>query len=517
MPFLDEERFMEEAISSVLAQTRDGWELLLVDDGSSDGSTGMARRYATLYPGRIRYLEHDGHRNLGGSTARNLGIAHARGRYLAFLDADDVWLPHCLEEQTALMEAHPEAAMVYGNALHWWSWDGGDPRRDFVPRLGVRPGTSLPPPELLIRMLARRVPIPCPCSVMTRRDATEEVGGFTDDFRVLFTDQGFFAKLALRWPIVASGDVWAKYRKHDNSCCARAERRGEVADRRLGYLHWLERHLADHRALGSRELRDVLAAEIEEAEHPLRSDVRRRVWRARHSLGRASRRALFRLLRAAPGGSARKASPPQRIDFGELRSLAPVGRLLGTDRGRPIHQQHAEAFLSGHAGDIRGSVLEVGAARYAVRFGGRRIAKLDELRPAGGNPWADPGEGRYDCVLVEGVLEAAYDLEAAAGALARALRPGGVLLGILPGIRPLPADPKAPVEYWRFTAVSADRLFRGALPGAAVSVETFGNVVAAVGAVQGLAAEDLRPHELTDHDPNYPVTVAVRVQAGERP
>ena len=81
--FLDAERFLEEAVGSVLAQTFDHWELLLVDDGSTDGSTAIARRYARTHPGRIRYLEHDGHRTLGMSASRNLGLFHGRGHYIA--------------------------------------------------------------------------------------------------------------------------------------------------------------------------------------------------------------------------------------------------------------------------------------------------------------------------------------------------------------------------------------------------------------------------------------------------
>src|SRR5260370_40898850 len=91
--FYNAERFLAEAIDSVLAQTYTRWELLLVDDGSSDSGQEIARRYATQYPGRIQCLEHPGHRNLGMCTSRNLGARHSRGEYIAGLDSDDVWLP----------------------------------------------------------------------------------------------------------------------------------------------------------------------------------------------------------------------------------------------------------------------------------------------------------------------------------------------------------------------------------------------------------------------------------------
>src|SRR5262245_42468246 len=79
--FLDEERFLAEAIESVIAQSDRDWELLLVDDGSTDGSTAIARGYAARMPDRIHYYDHEAHANRGMSAARNLGLGHARGRY----------------------------------------------------------------------------------------------------------------------------------------------------------------------------------------------------------------------------------------------------------------------------------------------------------------------------------------------------------------------------------------------------------------------------------------------------
>ena len=58
------------------------------------------------------------------SASRNLGVRHAKGRYIAFLDADDVWLPWKLEHQVGLLNSHPEAGMVYGPAQWWYSWNG---------------------------------------------------------------------------------------------------------------------------------------------------------------------------------------------------------------------------------------------------------------------------------------------------------------------------------------------------------------------------------------------------------
>ncbi|MCZ6672445.1 MAG: glycosyltransferase family A protein, partial [Verrucomicrobia bacterium] len=122
--FLNEERFFKEAIESVLAQTYDNWELLLVDDGSTDDSSFIARHYASQRPDQIHYLEHEGHANLGMSASRNLGVRHATGQYISYVDGDDVWIANKLERQVAILDSHPEAVMVYGPVQLWYSWTG---------------------------------------------------------------------------------------------------------------------------------------------------------------------------------------------------------------------------------------------------------------------------------------------------------------------------------------------------------------------------------------------------------
>src|SRR5215204_3697695 len=90
IPIWNAVRFLPDAIESVFAQTYPHWELLLVDDASTDGSGAIAREYAEAQPGKVRYLEHEGHQNRGVGASRNLGVWNATGRYIAFLDHDDI-------------------------------------------------------------------------------------------------------------------------------------------------------------------------------------------------------------------------------------------------------------------------------------------------------------------------------------------------------------------------------------------------------------------------------------------
>jgi len=227
MIFLDAERFIEEAIESVTSQTYQAWELVLVDDGSSDESSRIARRHADRSSGQIRYLEHEGHVNVGMSASRNAGIRAARGELIAFLDADDVYRPEKLERQVAILQRQPEAAMVYGATQHWYSWTGrsADLARDSLRRLGVAPDTLVHPPALIPLFLRLEAQTPGTCGILARRDAIERIGGFEDRFDGMFEDQVFLFKLCLSAPIFVEGGSWDRYRQHPDSFAARAQRR----------------------------------------------------------------------------------------------------------------------------------------------------------------------------------------------------------------------------------------------------------------------------------------------------
>ncbi|MFN0178290.1 MAG: glycosyltransferase [Gemmatimonadales bacterium] len=247
--FLNAERFMREAIESVVAQHSGDWELLLVDDGSTDGSTALAHEYLERLPGKVRYLEHPEHRNRGMSASRNLGLRHARGRLIAFLDADDVWLPNKLTRQVALLDAHPEAAMVYGATQYWHGWTGRDEdlARDHVPSLGIPGDTLYHPPTLstLLYPLGQGT-APCPSDIMFRRSLVDEIGGFEEAFgggNQLYEDQAFLAKVYLRAKVFVSSETWDKYRIHPDSCSSEVERLGRYRPVRRFFLSWLDRYL----------------------------------------------------------------------------------------------------------------------------------------------------------------------------------------------------------------------------------------------------------------------------------
>lgn len=269
MIFFNGEQYLEEAIASVFAQTYSQWELLLVDDGSTDASTHLAKRYAAQYPEKIRYLEHPGHQNRGMSASRNLGIAHAAGEFIAFLDADDVWLPQKLREQVALLRAHPEAGMVYGRTLMWHSWTGipCDRQRDHFVDLGVPPDQLVHPPALLLTLLRNKAQTPTTCNAMLRRDVLLQVGGFEERFRGMYEDQVLFAKVELQVPVYVSGTCWAKYRQHPQNR-SRMRDLSEYCATRLPFLEWLASYLTRAQVSPHSPLWKVLRQELRRCRHP---------------------------------------------------------------------------------------------------------------------------------------------------------------------------------------------------------------------------------------------------------
>jgi glycosyltransferase involved in cell wall biosynthesis len=242
--FWNAEQFLQEAIDSVLRQRYPCWELLLVDDGSTDGSTRIAGQSVERNTKRVHYLEHPGHVNLGMSASRNLGIRWARGLYIAFLDADDVWFDTTLQEQVATLEAYPEAAMLYGPIQWWYSWTGKpeDRGRDYVERLGVPHDTLIRPPRLLPLFLRDRAAVPS--GILVRREIADKVGGFEDAFRGEYEDQVFCAKICLAAPVFASSHCWYRYRQHADSCVLRGQRTGETYVARFRFLNWLTAYLS---------------------------------------------------------------------------------------------------------------------------------------------------------------------------------------------------------------------------------------------------------------------------------
>jgi glycosyltransferase involved in cell wall biosynthesis len=528
VPFWNASIFLEEAIASVLAQTFESWELLLVDDGSSDGSTEIAKRHAERLPGRIRYLAHEGHANRGVAASRNFGVRHAKGQYIAFLDADDVWFPNKLARQTVILESEPGAAMVCGPSEFWYGWTGRpeDVARDYVKDLRIAPAGLVKSPTLLVSSLSRGTFVANPSTIVIRREALDRIGGFEESFIgavQTFEDDAFLAKVQLREAVFVATECWSRYRRHENSLLSIMTSTGKTRAARLFYLTWLEKYLADQQ-VESGEIWEALRGALWPYRHPVRDAIRSAmgllsIRNVKSRLKRTAQRGMPAPLR---GWRRHPQSPSSRsVHFGSLRRVTPVSHLLGRDRGLPIDRYYIERFLAANAERIQGHVLEIDDNRYTRTFGGDRVTRSDVLHVHPGNPRATivadltsaedhiPSH-RFDAIILTQTLPFIYNIHAVVKTLHRILRPGGVVLGTVGGITQISRrDMERWGHYWSFTTLSARLLFEEAFPAANIRVDSFGNVLAATAFLHGLAAEELRPAELDYRDPDYEFLITV--------
>ena len=210
LPVYNGERFLAEAIESILGQTFGDFEFLIVDDGSQDGSAAISRMYAER-DRRIRYMRMD--KNQGEAGARNAGIAAAGGRFVAMMDCDDVSLPERLQLQVDFLNANCEIGAIGVGTQ--------EVNEDLSPLYAYR----LPKQHaiILLSMLFGETAI-SRASIMARRDLLIASDGYNSDFEVA-TDYEFFLRLVwqVRMRYAGLNRILYLYRRHDASIMGRAK------------------------------------------------------------------------------------------------------------------------------------------------------------------------------------------------------------------------------------------------------------------------------------------------------
>ena len=213
--------------------------------------------------------------------------------------------------------------------------------------------------------------------------------------------------------------------------------------------------------------------------------------------------------------------PPGSVRFGDLRRLTPISKEFGWDRGTPIDRYYIERFLSEHADDIKGRVLEIGDNVYTCRFGNSRVQQSDILSVERSNKkstfvgdltqLATLPEATFDCIILTQTLQYIFDVPAAVATLFRALKAGGVLLLTVPSVRSqVDGSGWGGTWYWWFTSAAVRRLLAGSFLPDVLTVETHGNLFVATAFHFGVALEELEPGDMAASDAEFPVIVAAR-------
>ncbi len=200
IPAYNAEKYLAETVQSVLCQTFTDFEIIICDDGSTDATASIAK---SINDSRVKYLCQ---KNSGVSTARNKGAEIASGKYLAFLDADDLFQPENLAKKFSLLEKDKSLALVFADC-------------------NVIDGSGRPTGEILAGkddhilhnlLLWNGTVIPGPSSILITREAFEQSGGFDPQFSTA-ADQDFFFRIAHKHKCARVPEVLTSYRKHDSN------------------------------------------------------------------------------------------------------------------------------------------------------------------------------------------------------------------------------------------------------------------------------------------------------------
>lgn len=221
-PTYNRSDFLPEAIDSVLCQTCENFELIIVDDGSTDDTQARVESYQK--DPRIRYFYQS---NQGQSVARNRGIAESTGEFICFLDSDNAWLPHKLERSLLEFERFPEAHIVYGDNI-LIDASGAETRKSTMKRYSGRITHHL----LKDNFVSMN-------TTMTRRHCFDEMGGFNESDRVA-EDYGLWLRFSIRFEFRYIPEFLGFYREMENQISADKQQRLEGNERLL--LQFLEQY-----------------------------------------------------------------------------------------------------------------------------------------------------------------------------------------------------------------------------------------------------------------------------------
>lgn len=279
VPAYNAETFIAETLSSVQAQTFQDFEVIIVDDGSTDGTVEVVRSFCKA-DHRFSLIQQQ---NAGVSTARNAAIQQARGEWLAFVDSDDVWLPEKLEHQLKLGATDQNTNLIFTNHFRW------DGNRDLCP--AYKENENLPEGDVTRLLIAKCVFLPS--TVIVRRRAVVEAGLFNPKLRS-GEDWDLWLRLAvLGLSVLGAREPLVRYRCWPGSLTSR--RRFESLD---ANVHVLENNFEPiskkfpglreemMRSLGSAQnRRDLLAAQLSLNDKRALSKIMKAVW-LRERLGR---------------------------------------------------------------------------------------------------------------------------------------------------------------------------------------------------------------------------------------
>lgn len=234
IPVFNAKKFISETIESVVAQTYPHWELVVVDDGSTDGTSEILKKYKKMLSTKMRIITQ---KNCGVSIARNRGIAISKGEYIAFLDHDDLWLPEKLEIQTKILDSDKSLGMVYCDS--------------YV----IDEKSNIKEDSVIQSILSRNIPLQRRFrgwifdelfyvnyisleTAVIRKKVLKNTGMFNPDYKIA-EDYDLFLKIAKKYPVDFVEKRLAKFRAHAGGASRNIKLR--VAEEFKIMQYWLDK------------------------------------------------------------------------------------------------------------------------------------------------------------------------------------------------------------------------------------------------------------------------------------
>jgi glycosyltransferase involved in cell wall biosynthesis len=519
--------FLQQAIESALTQNWPNKEVIIVDDGSTDHTRVVAKKYES-----IQYIYQE---NQGLSSARNTGAKNSSGDYIVFLDADDWLLSDSLESNYKELQQNTDAALVSGSYTQYYvEWD----------KL-IAPGQKLPERDHYLHLLKKNY-IAMHATVMYRRWVFDEFS--FDTWLQACEDYDLYLSIARKYPIHHHNQKVAVYRLYRSSMSGNGYRMLTAAltvmqkhkpfckteEERIawkeGVQFWKQyygselyhqvidrmRHLGQ--AAKSHEWKALLSS------HPFSFSkliIKSSAFYMKQTLKKIV--PVFARRWAYQSGLRKTFTPPQgKTSSGDLHRLQPISTLFGYDRGGPVDRYYIEQFLKDNSQHIKGRVLEIGDDSYSRQFGASQIQQQDILHVDDKNPAATVigdlsnapqiADNSYDCIVLTQTLHLIYDFHSAIETCHRILKPGGSLLLTVPGITPIDHGTWKDTWYWSFTEIAIKRLLAEKFDAEKTSTYIHGNVYIATAFLYGLGITDVKKTELDFNDPHFPVIITARAE-----
>lgn len=236
VPFYNPGSFLSDAINSVLSQTFTRWELILVDDGSTDSSPLIARYFSLKHPNKIFYYQHKDCANHGMAATRLLGISYARGQYIANLDSDDFFEPTKLAYQVKILQENPDVSMIFSPMLLWSSWNGG---HDQLQTFDFSTPKLIKPPNYIKYLLNRKND---PHGYLVRAHLLRSKYAY-ETVPTICEDWTFYSKLFMSESVYIGERPLYFYRIHPSQSCNRLTIAGKFYLSFLPFYHWFFRYL----------------------------------------------------------------------------------------------------------------------------------------------------------------------------------------------------------------------------------------------------------------------------------